>query len=61
MSHAPFLIGMLDKGEIPYRKVGTHRRVRFEDLMAYRQQIDTERRASLDELTAQAQELDMGY
>lgn len=57
----PFLIGLLDKGVIPHRKVGTHRRVRFEDLMSYKRCIDDERRKSLDALTEQAQELDMGY
>ncbi|MFM7423397.1 MAG: helix-turn-helix domain-containing protein [Elainella sp.] len=36
----PFLIGLIDDGKIPYRKVGTHRRIRFDDLMAYKQGID---------------------
>lgn len=57
----PFLIGLLDKGVIPYGKVGAHRRIRFEDLMAYKRRIDEKRRQSLDALTEQAQELDMGY
>jgi excisionase family DNA binding protein len=30
----PFLIGLLDDGEIEYRTVGTHRRIRAESLMA---------------------------
>lgn len=57
----PFLIQLLEKGEIPYHKVGSHRRIRLEDVMRYKQEILTKSRAALDELTAQAQELDMGY
>lgn len=57
----PFLITLTDEGKIPYRKVGTHRRIRFDDLMAYKQTIHQQRMQALEELTRQAQELDMGY
>jgi excisionase family DNA binding protein len=57
----PFLIGLLNTGEIPFRKVGTHRRVLFKDLMTYRQTVDAKRSKALDELTKQAQELNLGY
>jgi excisionase family DNA binding protein len=57
----PFLIERLTQGEIPFRKVGTHRRIRLADLMAYKHAIDQQRASALDELAAQAQELGMGY
>jgi excisionase family DNA binding protein len=57
----PFLIERLEQGEIPFRKVGTHRRIRLADLMAYKRSIDQQRATALDELAAQAEELGMGY
>ena len=57
----PFLIERLEQGEISFRKVRTHRRIRLADLMAYRHAIDQQRATALDELAAQAQELGMGY
>ena len=57
----PFLVEQLEKGVIPYRKVGTHRRILFKDLMDYKETMDRNRLKTLDELAAQAQELNMGY
>lgn len=57
----PFLIKQLEGRVIPFRKVGTHRRILFSDLMKYRREMDQKRLGVLEELSAQAQELDMGY
>jgi excisionase family DNA binding protein len=53
----PYLIGLLEAGEIPYRMVGTHRRIRFEDLREYRRRDDLKRRQTADELTQLSEEL----
>jgi len=53
----PSLIQLLDQGKLEYRPVGTHRRVRFEAIMAYKRRADAERRAVLAELAAYDQEL----
>lgn len=53
----PYMIKLLEAGEIPYHKVGSHRRIRREDVMTYKQNRRRERAAILDELTAEAQDL----
>ena len=55
----PHLVALLQEGKIPYRKVGTHRRVRADDVLAYKRQLDEKRRKVLKELAAQDQELGM--
>jgi excisionase family DNA binding protein len=57
----PFLIKLLEEKALPCRKVGAHRRIRMEDVMAYKARIDADREAVLDQLVAEAQEHDMGY
>lgn len=57
----PFLIRLLEEKVLPHRKVGKHRRIRLEDVMAYKLRIDREREAVLDQLAREGQELGMGY
>lgn len=57
----PYLIGLLEKKKLAHRMVGTHRRILFEDLMAYKQKEDTRRRKVLDQMVADAQKLGLGY
>ena len=47
----PYLLRLLEAGKIPHHFVGTHRRVMFRDLRAFRDARDGERRAGLDALT----------
>lgn len=47
----PYLIKqLLEQGILPYTKVGTHRRIRFDDLMNYKRQRDIKRKAGLAEI-----------
>lgn len=57
----PYVVKLLESGEIPHHKVNKHRRILFEDLMKYKNQLDARTEVALDELTAIAQEYDMGY
>lgn len=57
----PHLVGLLDAGKLPHRKVGRHRRVRADDVLAYQRAEQEARQRVLDQLAADAQELDLGY
>lgn len=51
-----FFVTLLERGELPFEKVGTHRRVRFKDVLEYKERRRAERRQALAELTALAEE-----
>lgn len=53
----PYLIKLLESGQIPFRRVGTHRRIKFRDLRVYESRDDLDRRRAADELTQLSQDL----
>ena len=53
----PFLIRVLEAGEIPYRKVGRHRRVLMKDVLLHKQTTQVNRSAALDELVRTSEEM----
>lgn len=55
----PYLVQLLQRGDIPFEMVGTHHRVRFGDLMAYKQRRDARRRAALDLLSQLNEEIEL--
>jgi excisionase family DNA binding protein len=57
----PFFVRLIERGDVPFRKVGTHRRVLLSDVIAYKERTDAAREQSLAELTALSQELNLGY
>lgn len=57
----PFLIKEIDAGRLPHRKVGTHRRVAFDDLVAYARDMRRRQESALDRMAENARELGLDY
>ncbi|MBS0308780.1 MAG: helix-turn-helix domain-containing protein [Proteobacteria bacterium] len=57
----PFVVKQLEEKKLNHIKVGRHRRILFEDLIAFQKSMQQKAESALQELVDQAQELDMGY
>jgi excisionase family DNA binding protein len=57
----PYLVQLLKNQKIPYRLVGSHRRIKFEDLLAFKTKDDAHRKGIADELVAEGQKLGLEY
>lgn len=57
----PFVVKLLETGEIPFSKVGSHRRILLKDVLEYEQGQQNIRKKQLAFLSKQAQNLNMGY
>lgn len=52
-----YLVRLLDDHQIPYERTGKHRRLKIEDVLAYKQKRDQERDRKLDELAKLTEEV----
>ena len=52
-----YLVRLLDEGRIPFRKTGKHRRLRIQDVLAFKEERDKDRRAGLRALSRLTQDL----
>lgn len=57
----PHLVRMLEAGKIPFHRVGTHRRLKIDDVLAYRERRAQERRRALEDLVTLSERLPGGY
>ncbi len=53
----PFLIKLLERGEIPFRLSGTHRRIELQEVLKYKSERSAKRRVALSELAKDAESL----
>lgn len=56
----PYLIGLLEQGALNHTLVGTHRRIRFDDVLSYKEKMTSNSKAAMDELMKLSQELGIG-
>jgi excisionase family DNA binding protein len=57
----PFVIEEIEEGRLPHRMVGTHRRIAFEDLLAYARKMREKQAAALERMAENARELGLDY
>jgi excisionase family DNA binding protein len=57
----PFLVKLLEQGKIRFHKVGSHRRIKFEDLREFMSEHEAQRETGMAEIAALSQKLGLGY
>ena len=57
----PYVVKLLERGEIPFHKRGRHRRIRFDDLVQYKSKDELNREKAFDEMVELSEELGIGY
>jgi len=57
----PFVIKEIEQGRLPYRMVGTHRRIAFDDLVQYAEKMRARQQSALDRMADNAHELGLDY
>lgn len=57
----PFVIKEIEAGRLPHRKVGSHRRIALDDLLAYAKEMRAQQLSALDQLADNARELGLEY
>ena len=57
----PFLVKELEAGRLPHRKVGSHRRIALEDVLAYGQKMRERQEKALERMADNARELGLDY
>jgi excisionase family DNA binding protein len=57
----PHLVKLLESGALPFHRAGKHRRMRFADLMAFKEERERSSAEAMEELSKQAQDLRLGY
>jgi len=53
----PYLISRLEAGDLDYRKVGRHRRIRMDDVQRFKHTMQVARKSALDELVATSEDI----
>jgi len=57
----PYLVKLLEAGELQFHKAGSHRRIKYTDLREFMTHQEVKRSQAMEELAKQSQELEMGY
>ena len=57
----PFVIKEIEEGRLPHRKVGSHRRIAFEDLLTYAKEMRKRQEHALERMADDARELGLDY